>query len=116
MAVSCDAKLERAKTLGAEAGINYRTTPNGRSRRALTADRGFDHIVQLGGERTLPQPLRYIRPGGTLSMIGVLSGARLAAPLGLVVTAWDVCKALALAAAMASRRCCVRSTSIGSRR
>jgi len=53
---------------------------------ALTADRGFDRIVQRGGERTLPQPLRYIRPGGTLSMIGVLSGARLAAQLELVVT------------------------------
>jgi len=32
--VSCDVKLERAKALGADAGINYRTTPNGRSRRA----------------------------------------------------------------------------------
>ncbi|MCB1966860.1 MAG: zinc-binding dehydrogenase, partial [Candidatus Accumulibacter sp.] len=38
------------------------------------------------GEKTLPQSLRCIRPGGTLSMIGVLSGASLAAPLGLVVT------------------------------
>jgi NADPH:quinone reductase-like Zn-dependent oxidoreductase len=30
--------------------------------------------------------LRCIRPGGTLSMIGVLSGGSLSAPLGLVVT------------------------------
>jgi len=52
----------------------------------VTPFRGFDHIVVLGGEKTLPQSLRAIRPGGTLSMIGVLSGSNLAAPLGLVVT------------------------------
>lgn len=84
---SSDAKLERARALGADAGINYVTTPEwAKPARALTGGRGFDHIVELGGERTLPQSLRCIRPGGTLSMIGVLSGASLAAPLGLVVT------------------------------
>ncbi|WP_291989188.1 NAD(P)-dependent alcohol dehydrogenase [Candidatus Accumulibacter sp. ACC007] len=84
---SSDAKLERAEALGADAGINYTTTPEwAKPARALTAGRGFDHIVELGGEKTLPQSLRCIRPGGTLSMIGVLSGSSLAAPLGLVVT------------------------------
>ncbi|MCB1931730.1 MAG: NAD(P)-dependent alcohol dehydrogenase [Candidatus Accumulibacter sp.] len=84
---SSDAKLARARALGADAGINYSTTPEwAKPARALTGGRGFDHIVELGGEKTLPQSLRCIRPGGTLSMIGVLSGASLAAPLGLVVT------------------------------
>ncbi len=63
------------------------TTPEwARPARAITGGRGFDHIVELGGEKTLPQSLRCIKPGGTLSMIGVLSGSSLAAPLGLVVT------------------------------
>jgi NADPH:quinone reductase-like Zn-dependent oxidoreductase len=84
---SSDAKLARAKSLGADAGVNYTDTPEwSKPAREITAGRGFDHIVELGGEKTLPQSLRAIRPGGTLSMIGVLSGPSLAAPLGLVVT------------------------------
>ncbi|MCX7891281.1 MAG: NAD(P)-dependent alcohol dehydrogenase [Burkholderiales bacterium] len=84
---SSDAKLARAKALGADAGINYATTPEwAKATREITGGRGYDHIVELGGEKTLPQSLRAIRPGGTLSMIGVLSGPSLAAPLGLVVT------------------------------
>jgi|SRR5882672_3850738 len=84
---SSDAKLARAQQLGADAGINYVSTPEWyKPAREISGGRGFDHIVELGGEKTLPQSLRCIRPGGTLSMIGVLSGGALAAPLGLVVT------------------------------
>jgi len=84
---SSDAKLARARQLGADAGINYVSTPEWyKPAREISGGRGFDHIVELGGEKTLPQSLRCIRPGGTLSMIGVLSGGALAAPLGLVVT------------------------------
>ncbi len=84
---SSDEKLARAQRLGADAGVNYRTTPEwSKPARELTGGAGFDHIVELGGEKTLPQSLRCIRPGGTISMIGVLSGSALSAPLGLVVT------------------------------
>jgi NADPH:quinone reductase-like Zn-dependent oxidoreductase len=84
---SSDEKLARARALGADAGINYRTTPEwARPAKALTGGRGFDHIVELGGATTLPQSLRCIRPGGTISMIGVLSGGASSVPLGLVVT------------------------------
>jgi NADPH:quinone reductase-like Zn-dependent oxidoreductase len=84
---SSDDKLARARALGADAGINYVATPEwSKPARELTGGRGFDHIVELGGEKTLPQSLRAIRPGGTISMIGVLSGSALSAPLGLVVT------------------------------
>ncbi len=84
---SSDDKLARARQLGADAGINYTTTPEwSRPAKELTGGRGFDQIVELGGEKTLPQSLRAIRPGGTISLIGVLSGSALAAPLGLVVT------------------------------
>jgi NADPH:quinone reductase-like Zn-dependent oxidoreductase len=84
---SSDEKLARAKALGADLGINYTTTPEwSKATREATSGRGFDHIVELGGEKTLPQSLRAIRAGGTISMIGVLSGSALSAPLGLVVT------------------------------
>jgi NADPH:quinone reductase-like Zn-dependent oxidoreductase len=84
---SSEPKLARAKQLGADAGINYVSTPEWyKPARDISGGRGFDHIVELGGEKTLAQSLRCIRPGGTLSMIGVLSGSNLSAPLGLVVT------------------------------
>ena len=84
---SSDDKIERARALGADAAINYLATPEWyKATREITGGRGYDHIVELGGEKTLPQSLRCIRPGGTLSMIGVLSGGMLSAPLGLVVT------------------------------
>lgn len=84
---SSDQKIEKAKALGADAGINYSKVPDWyRATREITGGAGYDHIVELGGEKTLEQSLRCIRPGGTLSMIGVLSGGMLSARLGLVVT------------------------------
>ncbi len=84
---SSDEKIVRAKRLGADAAINYRSTPEwAKASRDITGGAGFDHILELGGETTLPQSLRCIRPGGTISMIGVLSGGTMSAPLGLVVT------------------------------
>jgi NADPH:quinone reductase-like Zn-dependent oxidoreductase len=84
---SSDEKLARARALGADAGINYRDTPEWASAtRAITGGAGYDHILELGGEKTLPQSLRCIRPGGTISVIGVLSGGTMNASLGLVVT------------------------------
>lgn len=75
MISSSDEKLLRAKAMGADHTINYRTDPHwGRTARALTGGAGLDHIVELGGAGTLMQSIRAIRPGGTISMIGVLSG------------------------------------------
>jgi NADPH:quinone reductase-like Zn-dependent oxidoreductase len=84
---SSDEKIAKAKALDADASINYLKTPEWyKATREITAGRGYDHIVELGGEKMLPQSLRCIRPGGTLSIIGVLSGGMLSAQLGLVVT------------------------------
>lgn len=72
---SSDSKLERALNLGASDGINYRTTPEwGAATRDLTAGRGVDHIVEVGGAGTLPQSLHAVRFGGRISLIGVLTG------------------------------------------
>lgn len=73
---SSDAKLERARGLGASDGINYKTTPEwGEAVRKLTDGAGVDQVVEVGGAGTLPQSLRAVRAGGTISLIGVLSGA-----------------------------------------
>ncbi|CAB5125743.1 Alcohol dehydrogenase (EC [Olavius algarvensis associated proteobacterium Delta 3] len=84
---SSDEKLERAMALGADESINYITIPEwGKAVKELTRGDGVDHIVEVGGEKTLPQSLRAIRPGGTVSMIGVLSGVNMGVGLGLIVT------------------------------
>jgi len=73
---SSDEKLVRAKEMGADDTINYRSDENwGKTALALTGGRGADNVVELGGTETLKQSLIAVRPGGTLSMIGVLSGA-----------------------------------------
>jgi len=84
---SSDEKIARLAAMGADATINYARTPDwARATRDITGGRGYDQIVEVGGEKTLPQSLRCIRPGGTISMIGVLSGAAMQASLGHVVT------------------------------
>jgi len=84
---SSDDKLLRARALGADATINYLTNPDwGKAARAIAGGDGVDHVVEVGGQGTLPQSLRAVRPGGTISMIGVLAGSTMDASLGLVIT------------------------------
>jgi NADPH:quinone reductase-like Zn-dependent oxidoreductase len=74
---SNDDKLERLRALGADHTLNYVRTPEwGKAARALTEGRGVDHVIEVGGAGTLGQSLRAVRPGGTVSLIGVLSGAK----------------------------------------
>lgn len=73
---SSDAKLERARELGATHTINYRTdTSWGKTARALTGGQGVDVVVEAGGAGTLTQSVSAVRPGGTVALFGVLSGA-----------------------------------------
>ena len=68
---SRDEKLQRALDLGADEGINYVSTPDwGKAAKTLAGGDGLDHIVEVGGTETLPQSLRAIRAGGTISLIG----------------------------------------------
>jgi NADPH:quinone reductase-like Zn-dependent oxidoreductase len=84
---SSDERVARVRAQGADATVNYRAVPEwAKATREITGGRGYDLIVELGGEATLPQTLRCIRPGGTVLMIGVLSGGAMAASLGLVIT------------------------------
>jgi NADPH:quinone reductase-like Zn-dependent oxidoreductase len=73
---SSDEKLERAKALGADHAINYKKTPAwGREALKLTEDRGVDIVVEVGGAGTLGESLKAVRSGGTVAVIGILSGA-----------------------------------------
>jgi NADPH:quinone reductase-like Zn-dependent oxidoreductase len=72
---SSDDKLEVGSDLGATHLINYRTTPEWETEvKRLTAGRGADLVVDLGGPATLAHSLHATRMGGTVAVIGVLSG------------------------------------------
>jgi len=72
---SSDAKLERARSLGANHLINYRTVPRwGDRARELTGGRGVDVVLEVGGLETLPQSMAALREGGDVAGIGLLAG------------------------------------------
>jgi NADPH:quinone reductase-like Zn-dependent oxidoreductase len=71
---SSDDKLERSKTLGADHTINYRSVPEWGKAAADWAGGGVDHIVEVGGKDTLHQSIEAAQVGGTILIIGVLSG------------------------------------------
>ena len=72
---SSDEKLARATTLGADATINYRTTPDWEKKvLELTGGHGADHILEVGGAGTFAKSLRATRVGGHVALIGVLAG------------------------------------------
>jgi NADPH:quinone reductase-like Zn-dependent oxidoreductase len=69
---SSDAKLERARDLGASAGINYRTTPDWpRQLRELTDGRGADLVIDTAGALD-----EAVSVGGRIAFIGLLVGMR----------------------------------------
>lgn len=73
---SSDEKLERARKLGADETINYRKIPNWEEAvRKLTNGEGVDHVIEVGGSGTMPRSLRAVRTAGTITVVGVLSGA-----------------------------------------
>jgi len=83
---SSDEKLERARALGADHGINYKTTPEwGRTAREFTGGNGVDFIMGVGGA-TVAEGLRSIALMGHIAIIGVLGGAAEPLPFGSMIS------------------------------
>jgi NADPH:quinone reductase-like Zn-dependent oxidoreductase len=83
---SSDAKLARARQMGASDGVNYKTTPEWEERvRELTGGVGVDHVVELGGAGTLGKSLRAVRMSGRISLIGVLAGGGQINPMPILM-------------------------------
>ncbi|MAG96068.1 MAG: NAD(P)-dependent alcohol dehydrogenase [Alphaproteobacteria bacterium] len=83
---SSDEKLERAKELGADLGVNYKTTPDWwKPGLEFSGGAGIDHILELGGTDTMSQSTRCILRGGRINIIGVLSGDRVDLRLGAAI-------------------------------
>jgi NADPH:quinone reductase-like Zn-dependent oxidoreductase len=70
-------KLQRSLALGVEHGIDTSHTVEwGNAVRSLTGGEGAHHVLEVGGAATLEQSVRALRLGGSLSVIGILSGAQ----------------------------------------
>ena len=73
-------RLEMARRFGANVLINFAEQDPVAAIKALTDGRGADVAIEaLGRQETFENALRSIRPGGTLSSLGVYSG-KLVAP------------------------------------
>lgn len=71
---SSDAKLGRARELGAAEVINYTSTPDWQHEvLRLTDGRGVDHVVEVGGGGTMDRSVASAAVGGQIHMIGALS-------------------------------------------
>lgn len=100
---SSDAKAAWLRELGASHVLNYRADPDwGKTARALTPDgRGFDHVVDVGGQATLGGAFDAVRLDGLVTAVGIIAGFDFAGGPGAV-------EAL-------NRICIVRGIKLGSR-
>lgn len=72
---SSDEKLQQAKKLGLDEGLNYKQTPDWSAWvKKQTQGEGADVIVEVGGSGTLKESMKAVRVGGTIAQIGILSG------------------------------------------
>jgi NADPH:quinone reductase-like Zn-dependent oxidoreductase len=71
---SSDAKLERARQLGADLGINYAKDDWAKAVREKTGRRGVDVVIENVGAQTWKQSLRSLAKGGRLITCGATTG------------------------------------------
>ena len=72
---SNDSKLDRLKALGADHGVNYLTHKNWDEEiKTLTLGEGVNHVIEVGGGGTLTTSMNALSHGGTVSLIGRLTG------------------------------------------
>jgi NADPH:quinone reductase-like Zn-dependent oxidoreductase len=72
---SSDSKLQRAKELGADHLINYKTTPDwDKEVLRITEGAGASIILEAGGAQTLVKSFDCVAFGGMIAAIGYLSG------------------------------------------
>lgn len=72
---SSDEKLARARQLGADHTINYKSVAEwGDAVLGWSDGRGVDHVIELGGPGTIAQSIQAVRVGGHISLIGTVTG------------------------------------------
>jgi NADPH:quinone reductase-like Zn-dependent oxidoreductase len=72
---SSDAKLERARELGADAVVNHVSGDVRAEAKRVTGGRGIDLVVEHVGEATWATSLAVVRPAGRVVVCGATTGA-----------------------------------------
>jgi len=83
---SSDAKLERARELGADATVNHATGDVKEAAKEATGGHGIDVVVETVGEATWATSLQVAAPGGRVTVCGATSGPN--PPAGLHRVWW----------------------------
>jgi NADPH:quinone reductase-like Zn-dependent oxidoreductase len=81
---SDDAKLGRARELGADHTLNYASCDVAREVRALTGKRGVDVVVETAGQATWPTSLKCAAKGGRIVTCGATTGPNPAEEIRLI--------------------------------
>jgi NADPH:quinone reductase-like Zn-dependent oxidoreductase len=69
-------KLARLRELGAAELIDYAADPAwGATARQLTGGAGVDQVIEVAGGKSLAESVKATRPGGQVSVIGILGGS-----------------------------------------
>ena len=78
---SSDEKLARAKQLGADVGINYRTTPDWNvAVKDATQGKGVEIVVETAGA-TMDKSLASLSFGGFIGVVGFVAGYKAEIPI-----------------------------------
>lgn len=81
-----DAKLDRARALGADHTINYTQTPDWEQAvLECTGGVGVDLTVETAGPGTLDRSLKATRAGGIVALLGALTGRQGPVTTGLIL-------------------------------
>lgn len=68
-------KQSRLEALGASAVVDATREGWGDIVRKLAGGEGVDHVLEVGGAETLADSIRAVRPGGVISLIGLMGGS-----------------------------------------
>ncbi len=81
-----DEKLARTRRLGADHTVNYVATPDWElSVLDFTGGQGVDLTVETAGPGTLDRSMRATRAGGTIALLGALTGRQGTVTTGLIL-------------------------------
>ena len=73
---SSDSKLTRAKQIGADHTINYKTVDVVERVKDITSGRGVDVVIDTVGAATWPIDFSAVRRGGKIVLCGITTGAK----------------------------------------
>ncbi|UXY11063.1 NAD(P)-dependent alcohol dehydrogenase [Kosakonia sp. ML.JS2a] len=80
-----DDKLARARALGADVGVNRLNGDWAQQVLKLTNNQGIDHVIDTVGGHNVAKSVTAVAPQGRVSLIGVLEGADVTAPAGMLL-------------------------------